>query len=502
MIDQRFKREVYHLDQSRRRQAAESLELDGGQIERIVDAIKGCWQAAIQAGTPDRKSVCEYFESAARKAGFSNEHLAAAVLRLLTDQPATDGPWDDKAAILVGHSLGESIAVGPAEVRLIDLGHEIVERRELGWLSLDDAFVKSCQPDNEKSKQWAKALSQLPSDLSKYVESIDRKQVGGLRREKLEDPTDIWSNHGYFIHIDSDLSARMRLLAALSLPSLIQALEAVPSHILQGEIVDHLHLYEDRDLLLSALKEAPHVYEHGAWTSRVCLFLFVEEVVRHADRLSGAVERSGQRGPVGFSILTGNSTPPSALSELRNSELKDWLQLAFSTTIERPGGDGLRVAVEYAAKLVGRTLSDRSRNGQTKNWDANELARDVLLERLAATKLIGAEIKATAPASCQSAARRSPLKALIVLGCIDHARRANPQVYEVSPDPSFVWQWYEELLDGRDSGLAAHVNPYGMPTAWAFAAPSGQNRVREGGQPGSLRRRARGHGGGEPCRIR
>jgi hypothetical protein len=365
--------------------------------------------------------------------------------------------------MLVGRALGESIAEGPAEIRLIDFGHEIVGRRELGWLSFKDAFLAACQPNGENTGQWICALGQLPADLSEYVESIDRQLVSGLRREKLKAPADIWANHGYFIHIDTDLLVRLRLLSALSIPSLIQALEAVPSHILQRQILDYLHLHEDRDLLLSALKAAPAVYENESWTGRASLYLFVEEVVRHADGLSSAVERAGQMGAAGFAVSPGNRTPSPALL----AELTDWLKLAFSTAIDRP--EGFRVGVEYAAELVGRTLSGE-RSGPRRSWDSKELARDVLLEQLAATKLTGTQIKSMAPPSHQEAARRSPLETLIVLGCVDHSRRSSSQSCDVSGDPRFVWQLYEELLGSRDSGLAAHVNPYGMAGPWAFAA--------------------------------
>jgi hypothetical protein len=168
-------------------------------------------------------------------------------------------------------------------------------------------------------------------------------------------------------------------------------------------------------------------------------------------------------GAAGFAVSPGNGTPSPTLL----AELKDWFQLAFSTAIDRP--DGFRVGVEYAAELAGRTFSGE-RSGLGRSWNSKELARDVLLERLAATDLTGTQIKSTAPQSCQAAARRSPLETLVVLGCVDHARRSNSQSCGVSGDPRFVWQWYEELLGSRDSGLAAHVNPYGMAGPWAFAA--------------------------------
>lgn len=51
MIDDRFKREAYHLEQLRRRRLAESLEIEVAKIERLTDAVEGCWRTVVQAGT-------------------------------------------------------------------------------------------------------------------------------------------------------------------------------------------------------------------------------------------------------------------------------------------------------------------------------------------------------------------------------------------------------------------------------------------------------------------
>jgi hypothetical protein len=80
MIDERFKREAYHLEQLRRRQQAEALEIEAAAIERLTDAIEGCWRTVVQAGTLDRQTISTSFESAVRNSGFITEPLAAAAL--------------------------------------------------------------------------------------------------------------------------------------------------------------------------------------------------------------------------------------------------------------------------------------------------------------------------------------------------------------------------------------------------------------------------------------
>jgi hypothetical protein len=229
-------------------------------------------------------------------------------------------------------------------------------------------------------------------------------------------------------------------------------------------------LYEDRDWLVRAIREAPLAYDKDSWTKQASLFYLVGEIVKHGDRLSRAVEGAEQRESGEWTIVAGEHSPSQALADLRAIELKEWFTTAFATLLDR--SDGHRVAIAFGAELVGRTASDRGLGRPKKSWDAEDAARDVLIEQIAKAGISGAEMRAAAPIPTASSARRSPLHHLVLSACVDHLRRASTDrcIAATVPDPAAVWSWYGELLHKQDSTLSSHVNPYGPAQPWIFAA--------------------------------
>jgi hypothetical protein len=267
------------------------------------------------------------------------------------------------------------------------------------------------------------------------------------------------------VRLKASCRRRFKLVAQLDVGGLCEALERVPSHVIQRAILSEAELVQDEKLLLAALARAPTLFEGGLWTGRTVGLLLAEQIVRRVERLEEEVRRA-----VDFGSHLSSERRPSRedLESLRQKEIPQWLDSAFGSLLSRP--DGRELAVEFAVELVRRTDSASLRSQRDERWIAEEAALDCLVQQLKKARVRLADLRdlwtrAREKWSDQSAMPYVLLAALLA----ETAEAVSDAEGRAAISPDEAWQWYVACLELRDSGIPIQVNPYGGAAPWVFA---------------------------------
>lgn len=346
------------------------------------------------------------------------------------------------------------------------------------WNTFHDEFTEAIQQSARDRARWTRffrrEVKAATDDLGRLV--MTPSDAAALRAlahewEHESDPFVVW-RRGYHAHywrdefqyyggllLRADPVAGLRVLDGLPFPQLMRdTLVAVAS--------------EDRALVEMLIQGAPLAFGPGGnWSAdrSVSGLLVAELVVHHAttlrDAVAGAVRASWDEQPA--------QVPPDAVEQLDTVELPQWLQHAFGLLLQR--ADGRQIGVALLAHLARRNLlrkSDRDERAPAERVAAIALAEALRSAGVKVTEFQEfSKVRATHDREKGAAtARKRRVKSLDALskkvrpgeGARSLHGEGLPALlgaamalgeHGQADVPSDVWQWFEELLVGRDEGL-------------------------------------------------
>lgn len=450
------------------RQAVQALLEALPALPALREGLRAWWRRFLESApeNPDETGLPEEAQRlSAELSGKVDARLAPliAALARCVSRTTEDGILDRAAKHLLAEEGGRVTARGPLSAEAFRRGSRHTQDLSRDWMSFRDAFVAACMADAELRQAWVQALEAVPESIEAYVRTYARERgfVEALREEEVsfqkgQDPTRLWERRPDAVRFTEAISSRMSVLAALDLSALLRALERVPSARVMRELVGSLQIDEDRERILSGLREAAPVFDDQGWTGKRALMPWVEAIVRHGERLERAVAMA-----VRNKVAT-NPPADQVLGTLREKELPDWFREAFEVLIRRP--DGQRVAILFAAHLA-QDAQSRASSG-TDEWPASLVALQALLIVLDAH---GVRLQTVEETLARS--KRGREMPFFLVGCsveLMHEPPSPPWSMYSEESREAAWQWYERMLAAKDEGLVQQVNPFGG-VDWPFS---------------------------------
>lgn len=466
MRDPRFVQQKFTDQLASRRQSALAIDIPKNLEGRILDAIENAWAAS--RGFPSEVLLRQFDEaigSVAPQIGALVEEVRS-VLAGINHGGSLPSNLTDRAGILVGKALGQSLAVMDLpSFEIYDQARSAVGITDLGAIEFDNVVLAACADSVVKCEAWVAALSAVPSDISEYLMSYQRKQeelVEGLKRESITKPAELWGGLYGRVPIDRAVLRRFSLLGRLSPMAMLHTLEAIPSVGIRHALIESMRLFEDLDLIAQGLRELPPAYdEQGNWTGRTMPFLLLGSVIEYASALFDIASR--KMGA--FEYELPEASPNQIDKEEVSKQLRNIAEIAFSRPV-----DGLRLGIEFSTELVRKTTMERG-TGNIPTLDAEEIARDIWVEYLNERKCRFHDINNAISLTKSGNSNLQEEPYLLLAALLDHAQRNPDDPKSVPPEvgePGRVWEWYVRCLVDSSSGIRNQVNSYNRTRPWVL----------------------------------
>jgi hypothetical protein len=382
-------------------------------------------------------------------------------------------------------ACGRDIAVGPVDPTALIESAERESRSGNVLRAFENGFLAAVLETTERQAEWATAIERsLTSacDLILHVQPRDHdaRELDGAVTEWMEetDPFSVWGRlpelHG--LRYDAVWYWASRLILVDAARGL-RALDTLPCPVLMKDALA-IYCRQDRELIEAMIRAAPPAFdEGGSWRPghSVAALLVTDLITEHAQSLYDTL-RTAMR------VTRPEQATADATQELEDvaqRELPAWMLHAFSLLLTRQ--DGLPIALGYLGQLSRGELIGSSRpHDPSERWSAGAAALDALATTLRRIP-VGvkgvrdawrvAEQRAHAKDMLEESRSRVTRRTSTVALSDKDGEGARPLRGEGLPllygaaillgegptnevEIRAFWEWFEELLEGRDPGLS------------------------------------------------
>jgi hypothetical protein len=379
-----------------------------------------------------------------------------------------------------------AVAEGPVQVKLLVDALKAQKTNRAGiWHAFTDEFVAAVVMLPQRRGEWSDALKEpflaaevrLPQGL---LDTREARELAAASREwqQTKAPYSVWSGREHHVSLyDAEVWSLGPLLIRMHPVDGLSALDVLPYPALMKEVLRRT-CREDRGLIEALVLSAPLVFDtEGAWAPgrSVAALLVVEAITEHARKLHEAMSYTARM----LADQDRKQAATQALQDLEEKELPAWLKHAFGLVLQRP--DGQQIALAYLEHLCREKLLGRGRahDGQ-QTWQAGIAALAGLVAALRGTSIGVAQMRAlwqravklsadqAAESATRNVVRRRSARDEKIEREGEGARTLHgeglPLFYGAAllqgdasgsaTEISAFFDWFEELLVGRDPGLS------------------------------------------------